>query len=231
MQGTIDNEGQLMARCNYKWTDSFITKTQTQIAPGQGMLQVENEYVGRDFTASVKSINPSALDGGLTGIYVGQYLQSITRGLALGLEAVWQRQAMSAPPESVVSYFAKYKGSDWIATAQLAQGALSTTYWRKLKEKVEVGAELSVQMQPGMPGRAGLMGGPLRREALATLGAKYDFRASTFRAQIDSSGRLSTLLEKRVLPSVQVSFAGEVDQFKVRSCWRCPSRALTGVRI
>ena len=180
------------------------------------MIQIENEYQGKDFTASIKALNPWALDGGLTGIFIGHYLQSITRALALGVEGIWQRQAMSSGPDSVVNYFAKYKGSDWVASAQLAQGAISTTYWRKIGEKVEAGAELNVQLQPAMGGRGGLMGGPMRREAIATLGAKYDFRASTFRAQVDSSGRLSTLLEKRVLPVVLLSFAGELDQFKVR---------------
>ena len=182
------------------------------------MIQIENEYSGNDFTASIKALNPWVLDGGLTGIFIGHYLQSITRGLALGVEAIWQRQAMNSGPDSVVNYFAKYKGSDWIASAQLAQGAISTTYWRKIGEKVEAGAELNVQIQPALPSRGGLMGGPMRREAIATLGAKYDFRASTFRAQVDSSGKLSTLLEKRVLPVVLLSFAGELDQFKVRDC-------------
>jgi hypothetical protein len=42
----------------------------------------------------------------------------------------------------------------------------------------------------------GLLGSGLRREGVTTLGAKYDFGASTFRAQVDSSERLSCLLEK-----------------------------------
>ena len=215
MQGTVDNDGGFTARANYRWRDSLTTKTHTQISPGQNMIQIENDYQGHDFTASVKALNPSVLDGGLTGIVIGQYLQSITSGLALGVEGIWQRQAMSTGPESAVNYFAKYKGSDWVASVQLAQGAINTTYWRKLAEKVEAGAELSMQLQSAMAGRSALMGSATQREAVATLGAKYDFRASTFRAQVDSTGRLSTLLEKRVLPFVQLSFAGELDQFKV----------------
>ena len=62
----------------------------------------------------------------------------------------------------------------------------------------------------------GLLGSGLRREGVTTLGAKYDFRASTFRAQVDSSGRLSCLLEKRVAPAVSLTFAGDMDHFKVR---------------
>lgn len=218
MQGTIDNDGQLAARANYRWNDTFVTKTQTQIAPGPGqsMIQIDNDCTGKDFTASIKSLNPSLLDGGLTGIFIGSYLQSVTPGLALGLEAVWQRQAMVTGPDAFVYYVAKYRGSDWIASAQLqaAQGALNTSYWRRLTDRVEAGADLSLQMQPGLGPRGGLMGQGLRKEGVATLGAKYDFRASTFRAQVDSTGKLSALLEKRVLPFMQITFAGELDQVK-----------------
>ena len=183
------------------------------------MVQVDNDFTGKDFSASLKSLNPSVLEGGLTGIFIASYLQSLTPSLAVGLEAIWQRAALNAGPETVLSYCAKYKGVDWIASAQMQpQGAFSTSYWRKLTEKVEAGVDLNLQFPPGMGGRGGgLMGGGMRKEGTTTLGAKYDFRSSTFRAQIDSSGRLSCLLEKRVLPPVQVIFAGEMDHFKVCS--------------
>jgi hypothetical protein len=39
-------------------------------------------------------------------------------------------------PETALSYSAKYKGDDWIGTAQLqAQGTFNATYWRKLSER------------------------------------------------------------------------------------------------
>ena len=178
------------------------------------MIQIDNDYTGKDFSASIKSINPSIIDGGLTGIFVGSYLQSVSPGLALGLEAMWQRAGMSTGPESVVSYVAKYRGSDWIVSAQVqASGAIQTSYWRRLMDKVEVGAELNLQLRPGMGG--GLMGGRLQKEGLATIGAKYDFRMASFKAQADSSGKLSVLVEKRVLQPLQITFAGELDQLKV----------------
>lgn len=215
MQGNIDNDGQLATRFNYRWNPSFVTKTQIQIAPGsQAMAQFDNEYTGNDFTASVKSLNPSFIDGGLTGIFIGSYLQAVTPSLALGLEAIWQRAAMNQGPETAVSYCAKYKGSDWVASAQLqAQGAINTSYWRRLTDKVEAGVDLNLQLA-GSPAGA-MMGMPSGKEGLTTIGAKYDFRMSTFRAQVDSTGKLSCLLEKRVAPPVQLTFAAEMDQFKV----------------
>ena len=218
MQGNIDNEGSLSARTNYQWNSFLKTKADTQIQPGgPAMLQVDNEVTGKDFSAGLKAVNPSIIEGGLSGIFIGSYLQSITPSLALGLEAVWSRAALNAPPEAAVSYCAKYRGLDWIATAQLQpQGAISTSYWRKLTEKVEAGVDLNLQIATGMGGGGGLMGGGGRKEGTTTVGAKYDFRASTFRAQVDSTGKLSCLLEKRVLPPIQLVFAGEMDHFKVR---------------
>lgn len=179
------------------------------------MIEIENAYTGKDFSASVKAMNPTMIDGGLTGIVVGQYLQSVTPSLALGLEAVWQRQALSVGPESAFSYFAKYKGDDWIATAQLqAQGEISTSYWRKLTDKVQAGVQFSLQFA-GLGSAGGLLGPQVRKEAVTTAGVKYDFRMSTFRAQVDSNGKLCAMLEKRVAPPVMVSFVTEVEHSKV----------------
>lgn len=217
LQGNLDNDGQLIARTNYKWSNSFVTKCQTQIAPGPGqaVINIDNEITGKDFTASLKTINPHLIEGGLTGVVIGSYLQSITPSLALGFETMWQRVAMNSGPETALSYVARYKGSDWVASAQVlqAQSAINASYWRRLTDKVEAGVDLNLQFMPGMGG-GGLMGGGMRKEGTTTVGAKYDFRTSTFRAQLDSSGRLSCLLEKRVLPPVQITFAGEMDHFK-----------------
>ncbi|KAI1941192.1 translocase of outer mitochondrial membrane [Ophidiomyces ophidiicola] len=214
MQGNIGSDGALNAVCNYRWNSALVTKVNAQIAHGasQGLLQIDNDYTGSDFSASLKTFNPSFLDGSPTGIYIGSYLQSITPGLALGLEAMWQRAGLSARPETAISYCARYKGQDWIASAQLqAQGAVNASYWRKLSDKVEAGVDLNLQFSPsGNP----MMGGSLKREGNATVGAKYEFRASTFRAQLDSSGKIGCLLEKRVAMPISLTFAGEIDQVK-----------------
>ena len=218
MQGNVDNDGSMSASLNYRWNNALITKSSAQIAsgPGQAMFTVNNVYTGKDFTASVNSMNPSILDGGLTGIFIGSYLQSVTPRLALGVEAMWQRAAVNAGPDTLVSYCAKYKGSNWIASATMPAhlSAFNTSYWRKLTDKVEAGVDLNLQFTPGVAGRS-LMGSGLSKEGTTTIGAKYDFRSAVLRAQVDSSGRLSCLLEKRVLGPVQVTFAGEMDHFKV----------------
>ena len=161
-----------MTRFNYRWSSALVTKTNIQIAPGPGqaMAQIDNEYTGADFTASLKSVNPSMIDGGLTGIFIGSYLQSVTPNLALGLEAVWQRAGLTEGPQTALSYCGKYKGSDWIASAQLqAQGTVSASYWRKLTDKVEAGVDLNLAFA-GLNG--GMVGGGMRKEGVTTVGAK-----------------------------------------------------------
>lgn len=61
-----------------------------------------------------------------------------------------------------------------------------------------------------------LIAAPTRRDAIATLGAKYDLRLATFRAQLDSTGKVSALLEQRFTPTFAFLVSGEIDHFKVR---------------
>ena len=214
MQANLSNDGTLSAVGNYRWRPGFVTKANAQVAPGQGMLQLENDVEGKDFSASLKALNPSALEGGMTGIFIGSYLQSVTPRLSLGLEAIWQRIAMNQGPDTAISYVARYEAQDWILSGQLqTQGALNTSFYRRLSDKVSAGVDLQMQIQPGPGGD--MLGA--RKEGTATIGAKYDFRASTMRAQVDSTGKVSCMLEKRVLPPVQITFAGEIDQVKVRN--------------
>lgn len=61
-----------------------------------------------------------------------------------------------------------------------------------------------------------LIAAPQKREAITTVGAKWDLRMATFRAQVDSTGKVSALLEQKFAPTFSFMFAGEIDHFKVR---------------
>ncbi|OAP56978.1 hypothetical protein AYL99_09090 [Fonsecaea erecta] len=212
MQAAYSSDRSLTAWGNLRWSPRFVTKTQTSIDPRQTqtMVQIENEYTGNDFTASVKALSPSILEGGLTGIFIGSYLQSITPKLAVGLEGVWQRPALNSKPETALSYCARYKSTDWIASAQwLSQGSLGATYWRRLTDKVEAGVDCQLSFAAG----ASMFGGP-RREGTTTVGLKYSFANSVYRAQVDSTGKFGVVLERRVAPPVTLTFAAEIDQWK-----------------
>jgi len=180
------------------------------------MVTLENDWTGDDFSASVKAMNPSVLEGGMTGIFIGSYLQSVTPRLSLGLEGIWQRTGAGQGPEAVMSYAARYRGPDWIISGNiLAQGGVQTSFWKRLSDKVEAGVDLNLQLL-GLANGGGMMGGS-RNDGSATLGAKYEFRSSIFRGQLDSAGKVSCVLEKAISPPVRVTFAGELDHVKVRS--------------
>jgi len=215
-QAQLDSDLSLSGRFNQRITDRLSFKSQIQIqpssaaGPGAAQVSLEQDYTGADFSASIKSINPSILEGGLTGMFIGSYLQAITPRLALGLEGVLQKPGGGMGPEAVLSYAGKYKGDDWIASAQLlTQGGIQGSYWRRLTDKVETGVDVNLQFTGGNP----MMGGP-SKEGVATLGAKYEFSRSIFRAQVDSHGKIGCLLEKVVAPPVRMTFAGEMDHAK-----------------
>ncbi|KAJ8078790.1 translocase of outer mitochondrial membrane [Marasmius tenuissimus] len=204
LQGGVDHDGNVNARMNQGWTGSHVSKMQAQISqtPGHNLLQLEHDVNGQDFNLNLKAVNPWPSD--LTGVFVGSYLQSVTKNLALGTECLLQRPTPNTS-EMMATYLAKYTSSDksWIATAQIQPaGMLQATYWQRLSEKVEFGADLQ------------LMAAPMRRDAIATLGAKYDLRLSTFRAQLDSTGKVSALLEQRFTPTFAFLMSGEIDHFK-----------------
>ncbi|KAG8707088.1 translocase of outer mitochondrial membrane [Ceratobasidium sp. 394] len=231
MQGGTDHEGNVTGRINRTWTPNSVTKAQMQIANSpnaQSMLQVEQDYQGTDYSVNFKVVNPSPVDG--TGIYLGSYLQSVTPRLALGFETIYQRLGPGMT-ESMTSYLLRWTSAPsptpvvpggvtnpsaltpgsletnkWIATAHLqAPGILQATYWQRLSEKVDVGADLQMIIAPG------------RRDAIATVGAKWDLRMSTMRAQVDSTGKVAALLEQRFAPTFAFLVGGEIDHVKNQS--------------
>lgn len=172
------------------------------------MIQLEHDRSGRDYSLNFKAYNPGVTDG--TGVFMASYLQSLTKRFSVGTEVIWQRPSPDME-EANMSYMAKYVGGadkDWIATAQLhgGQGILSGTYWQRLSDKVEAGAELTIHPHPM----------PKERKASATLAAKYDFRLATLRAQLDNSGKVSAFLEQRFTPAFAFLVTGEIDHWKVR---------------
>ncbi|KAH9945934.1 mitochondrial import receptor subunit tom40 [Epithele typhae] len=204
MHGNIDHDGNLSARLNQGWSADNVSKLQAQLSttPGQSFVQLEHDYSGADYSLNAKAVNPSPAD--LTGIYMGSYLQSITKNLALGVEGMLQRPSPAAA-ELATAYMAKYTSTnrDWIATAQLqGAGMIQASYWQKLSEKVDVAAELQV------------IAGQGRRDALATVGARYELRMASFRAQLDSTGKVSAYLEQRFAPTFSFLVSGEIDHFK-----------------
>ena len=171
------------------------------------MMNFEHDYSGLDYSINLRGLNPSPTE--LTGLFMTSYLQSVTKNLALGTELVYQRsnkQELANAPAFSSSYMAKYTGAskNWAATINMQpMGVYQATYWQKINEKVDAAADWTVITMPG------------KREGVATLGVKYDLRMATFRAQVDSTGKVSALLEQRFAPTFQFLISGEIDHLKV----------------
>ncbi|KAI8324272.1 hypothetical protein GQ54DRAFT_316266 [Martensiomyces pterosporus] len=205
MHGKMDTDGNLQARLNYALSKRLQAKAQAQVmaTDSQSMLQLESEYTGSDYTANIKAINPSPVDG--TGIYLANYLQSITHKLSVGAELLYQCP-MPKVQETGISFALRYQPSAdrvWVAQTQ-GTNMLSTSYWRRITEKCEAGAELQMVNVPSQG----------RREASCSVGVKYEFAASTVRAMADNFGKVSMLLEEKIAPGFSFLLSGELDHLK-----------------
>ncbi|KAI5476938.1 mitochondrial import receptor subunit TOM40 [Pseudohyphozyma bogoriensis] len=216
MQGSVDNDGSVSGRWNYSWTPQNTTKISVNLpgtAASEPMIAIEHDRVGKDYTLNLKGFNPSPAD--LTGNYQATYLQSLTPHFAVGVEGVYQRPSPQVE-DCALGYLAKWHHfkkdeqgqpakDSWIATAQImAQGMWQATYWRKLADRIDAAAE--IMMVPSLV--------PTERKAIATAGAKYDFRAASVRVQADSTGTTAVLMEQRLTPQFAFLVAGELNHLK-----------------
>lgn len=70
------------------------------------------------------------------------------------------------------------------------------SYWQRLNQRLEVSAELQALISPSTKSDFG------KREAIATVGFKLDTVFATIRTAIESTGKLSTVLEEKVTPNM-----------------------------
>ena len=191
------------------------------------MVQWEHDILADHFTVNLKAINPDPATG--NGIYFASLLQSVAPRLALGTELIHQRGP--GQTASDYSYFAKLTSfpslnvaanaltpgqpalpppfnPSWIGTLSVSAMRTQASYYHRLSDKVDVAADLTVENAPPTMMSAG------GREATATLGAKYDFRLATFRAQMDSNWKVGMQLEQRWTPQFALTVGGEIDHAK-----------------
>ena len=99
----------------------------SQLGGANPVLALEQDRVGKDYAINVKAMNPNLTD--LSGMYFASYLQSVSQHVALGVDAVYNRQAPGVE-ECSVGYMAKWHHTakdengqlardSWIATAQI----------------------------------------------------------------------------------------------------------------
>ena len=202
----VDDGLNVNVKAHHGWVPGHTTKVQASLGnqAGQTFAQIDHDYQGSDHSALIRAINPSPADG--SGIYMVNYLQSLTRNFAFGLETVYQRPSGDLEDVST-SYVAKLTGDrDWSALFRLRpQGAAEAMYLHKLSDQVDFAADL----------QAVAVGA--KRDAQATLGARYAFRMAVLRASIDTTGKISSVYETRLSPAFGVTFSGEIDHLQGQS--------------
>lgn len=201
LQSGYDGSGGVMMRANRRLFPGHILKAQGQFSSSEGrsIFQLEHDFQGRDNSINLKAVNPDPATA--SGIYQGSFLQSITRNFAAGVEGTYMRSPVNLPDVSMGGMLKwTSDAKDVIATLHVPQpGLFNATYFQKLAERVDVAVDLNIIAAGG------------RREAQAVAGAKWDFRGSTLRAALDSTGKLSVNHETRMGSSLAFTVSSEMD--------------------
>ena len=204
LHGMVDTNGVFQGKYHFNWTERLVNRLQAQISkqPGQSMIQVETEYNGPDYTANFKAINPNIADAA-SGIYTASLLHSLSKNLSAGLEFIGQKAAAGEPVETGYTLSARYATPEWIGAISLQQFvALQASYFHKVADSVELATELQM-----------LLFGP-RRDAVASVSAKFDYRQATIRSQIDTLGKVSLVYEEKIFPGFSLLLSGELDHVR-----------------
>lgn len=203
MHGIIDTNGIFQGKYHFSATKGLSFRLQSQITgqPGQSMLQTEADYQGKDYSLNLKAINPDAVSQ--TGIFTANYLQSLTKTVALGVEVIGQKMHPKEPIETGLNVGAKYTTPNSTTTLNLQQfAAMQASYFHRVSPSVELGTELQL-----------LLIGP-RSDAMTTVAAKFDYKQACIRTQLDSTGKVGLLYEEKLFPGFSLLLAGEIDHVK-----------------
>lgn len=175
------------------------TRTPHSAASQSDMLQVEADYVGPDYSVNAKAFNPV----GGSGIFTVGFLQSVAKGVAIGAEAFFQQPPVAhSLPDVAFTLHSKVFGENFSFCASLQQASLlQASYWRRVGGRVEVGSEL----------HASLFG---KRDAVTTIGCRIDFRQALLRAQLETTGKVSLVLEEKLAPGFSLLLCGEIDHLR-----------------
>lgn len=170
------------------------------------MVQLEGDWIGNGGTSlNLKAINPNPMDG--NGIFTCSLLQSLSKNLAVGGELITQKVPDSPSLEHGINLGMKLKVSERSTfTTTLQQFvALQSSYHHRVSEKVELATEMQM-----------LLVGP-RKDAVTSVGAKFEYRQAVLRAQLDSTGRVGMVLEEKLFPGFSLLLSGEIDHVRSQS--------------
>ncbi|KAI3636426.1 hypothetical protein MIR68_005778 [Amoeboaphelidium protococcarum] len=201
LRGVMDNDQNLNASVSYSPLSNLALKLSPSMGPQvPTSVGFEVDYTGLDYSTYARVAHAAAGNQ----IVSLSHLQSVTKGLAVGVEAALQKLPEAQFTEPQLTYVAKYQAPDYKATVSYCQlGIMQATYFQKISEQVELGADLQVVNLNEQ-----------QRESVCTLGAKWDFRAASVRAQVDTTGRVATFMEQRLGPGFSFLMSADLNHSK-----------------
>lgn len=209
MMGEIEPGGNLNANIIHQFTESTRSKFVAQIQNSKWVAtQISNEHRGKDHVAALTFGNPDLINE--SGVVVAQYLQNVTKSLALGAEMVYQ-YGPTVPGNQIAIYTlaGRYIANNWQLSGSLTPmaGGLHLCYYQRPNDTMQIGVELE---------------GSLRtQECTATVGYQIELPKSnlTFRGQLDSNWCVGAVMEKK-LPPLPFTFALSAFANHVKGAYR-----------
>jgi len=190
----IDLKGRLNGRLNAQLSDSWLLRLQSQVQPeGNNTFKADVDYKGGDFC-----LGGYAIGGGLLG---GSYMQSVSSGLALGVEGFYHALNRKVRGGAGAMRYVWGKGEN-VATAKVGtfgNGAVELAYQRKVSEQVALATEMQYY-----------------HNQFCQFGLGYEFklRTAVFKGLISSDTTCSAALEERVAPGINLALSAQLNHKK-----------------
>lgn len=183
--------GRIFARVLANHSPALSTKLNAEVGaePDSSRLACDVDYRALRSSSQIKLASGRIL--------AATHLHAVTKALSLGGEAMVQTRSgftaftlggrYQVPGHSLCATFASY-------------GPIVCSYVRQVSPKVSFAAELFVDMRS--------------RESTVNAGYKFDLTNASITGRIDSSGKVTAVLEERINPAVALTLCGELDHAK-----------------
>ncbi|CAH2060443.1 unnamed protein product, partial [Iphiclides podalirius] len=208
--GDVDPAGNVNFNLIHQLTNEIRVKGAAQVQECKlTATQGTFEYKGSDYTVAVAIGKPDFSEK--SAIFVGHYLQSVTKRLALGAELVYQSGARVMGGEiAIASAAARYTMDDSEVSATLGAAGFHICYFKQASEQLQVVAEMDTSFR-GM-------------ESVGTIGYQVTVPKAelVFRGMVDSNWNIGAVLEKKLQPlPFTFALSGMANQAKQQFKFGC----------
>ncbi|EKX33332.1 hypothetical protein GUITHDRAFT_166503 [Guillardia theta CCMP2712] len=188
--------GEVFARYIGTLTPNFSLNMQAQLVPTphNSHALITADYKGSDWFAQCKI--------GSMAQFGFSYLQSITRSLSLGLDFMYLgRPPFNQPPVSIITAGLRYSTERLAFVSKLTStGQLQASYVQRVRDNLTFGTEMSVDVAS--------------TESLCAVGYEYSTQAGSFKTNLTTDGKVTSIFEKTLSEVSSMSLSVEVDHKK-----------------